>query len=129
MKRTILPFCLTAVIALCMILCNACEKYVLPEISIDQDTINVPMSGGKYNIKVTTNVQWTIDEFGMGKWIRFSEITGSNDYQMTDYEITMTVDANDTGEPRSQVVPITTASFEKKIFVYQEGPEPELEGM
>ena len=123
MKRFILPVCFTAVIAVCLFFCNSCEKYILPELSLDQDTITVPISGGEYNITFTSNVKWTIDESSAGKWLRFSEITGSSDYQLVKYEITLTVDANETGAARSQSVPITTTSLSKSIFVQQDGPE------
>lgn len=121
MKRTILPICLTAAFVLCMFFCNSCEKYVLPELTLDQDTIAVPAAGGDYTISFTTNVKWDIDDFSMVKWLDFSEFTGSSDYQLKRYEITMTVDPNDTGAPRSHVVDISTMSIEKHILVQQEG--------
>ncbi|MBP9987757.1 MAG: BACON domain-containing protein [Bacteroidales bacterium] len=132
MKRTILPICLTAAFVLCMFFCNSCEKYVLPELTLDQDTIIVPVAGGVYPISFTTNVKWDIDDFGMVRWLNFSEITGSSDCQLKKYVIDMTVDPNDTGAPRSFEVPITTMSLEKHLFVQQEGglaeyPSPHIE--
>ena len=131
MKHAILPICLIAAVAVSMFFCNSCEKYVLPELAVDHDTINVPLSGGVYTIAVTSNVKWSIDDSDVGSWVRFSEITGSSDYQLKKHEITMTVSSNDTGAPRSCDVPITTMSIEKHVFVQQEGgladyPSPQI---
>lgn len=96
---------------------SSCEKFVLPEITVSQDTLLFSAAGGSQSIRVTTNVittayPETIDQL----WL--STDPGWFDESST---VTFTVAENTKPEERTGTVPVKSESILKNVVVIQEG--------
>ena len=59
MKKWTIGLCFCALLAAAF--CTAsCEKYALPKLEIDNDTIQAPIAGGTFDVKLTSNVRWIL---------------------------------------------------------------------
>ena len=95
---------------------SGCEKYVLPEVTLSQDTLWFHAAAGTQSIHVTTNVVTTAepetdDQFGLATdpvW--FDESCN----------VTVTVLEN-TGDSRTATIPIKSEAILKNLVVIQEG--------
>jgi len=107
----------------------SCEKYMLPRLECDTDTIWAPIEGGLYNVTLTSNVRWAFDGTTIEKWIYIDVTNGQSDYEDVDYKLQVKVSANDTESDRECVMEYSSTTLAHKLVVEQAGPEvPEDEG-
>ncbi len=127
MKKWTIGLCFCALLAAAF--CTAsCEKYALPKLEIDNDTIQAPIAGGTFDVKLTSNVRWMMDGSAIPEWIYIDVKDGRSNYVDTVYNIKVKVRENEEAA-RQAVILITTMTLSHKLVVEQEGvevtPEPE----
>ena len=122
MKNWIIGLGLTAalVAALCA---TSCEKYALPKLEIDTDTIWAPISGGVYQVTLTSNVRWMFDAGAIPSWVYMDPTDGRSDYVDTSYKIQVSVDENKAEAAREAVIQCTTLTLSRILVIEQEGPD------
>ena len=106
----------------------SCEKYILPRLECDIDTIWAPVEGGLYEVTISSNVKWMFDIMTIGKWITIDVQEGSSDYADAEYPLKVQVKANDTGAERECVMNYTSTTLSRYLVVEQEGPADSGEG-
>ena len=95
-----------------------CEKFILPEITLQQDTLLFPASGGTQSMLITTNVITTAEPaFNDQSWLSADPVWFD---ETTTYQVTTT---ENTGEERSATIPIKSETIEKSLVVIQAGKE------
>lgn len=115
-----LGFAAALVAALCA---TSCEKYALPKLELDNDTICAPISGGVYEVTLTSNVRWMFDAGAIPSWVYMTPTDGRSDYVDASYKIQVSIDENKTEEARVAVIQCTTLTLSRKLVIEQEGPE------
>lgn len=106
------------------VLCTAsCERYILPRLDSDTDTIWAPLSGGVFDVVFTSNVKWMIDVGSIADWITIAPRGGESDYEEMTYLLKVDVAANSAGEARKCNITYTSLTLARTLVVEQEGPE------
>jgi len=95
---------------------SSCEKYVLPSLSLSQDTLTFSPEAQDCELIIETNVIWSADN--TSNWIILDPGEGA----LSD-TITMSVTKNDTGEKRSYKISFNTETLKKSVVVIQNTPE------
>ena len=130
MKKWLAPvfFVCAAAVAFCTV---SCEKYALPRLECDTDTIWAPVEGGIYNAVISSNVRWAFTGEQIPEWIYIDVKYGEPKYVDTDYPIQIKVSKSKEADARESVMEFTSATLIRKLVVEQEGtgiePEPEPE--
>lgn len=119
-------FVCLAVVALCSV---SCEKYALPRLECNIDTIWSPVEGGMYDVVVSSNVTWSFNSESIQDWIYIDTKFGEPQYTDTDYPVKVRVSQNEDASDRECVMEITSMTLNRKLVVKQKGtgiePEPE----
>jgi len=93
-----------------------CEKYVLPAITLSQDTLWFHAGGGSQVVHITTNVITTAEPATADQlWI----VTDPLWFDETS-DVKVTVDPNQ-GASRTATIPIKSEVIQKNLVVIQEG--------
>lgn len=96
---------------------SGCEKFILPEITLQQDTLLFPAAGGTQSVLITTNVITTSEPpFRDQTWLSvdpvwFDETT----------RIQVTAAENTEAEGRTSTIPIKSEAITKSLVVIQAG--------
>ena len=130
MKMRIPGIFTVVALAMCM-LAGSCEKYILPRLECDTDTIWAPAEGGYFDAAITSNVNWAFDAETIFTWIWIDVTFGENDYVETVYPIKIKVSKNEDEADRECVMEFYSTTLTRKLVVEQKGtgiePEPEPE--
>ena len=130
MRKWITGICFASLVAVCVCV-SSCEKYALPKLTCDVDTIRAPQAGGEFRATITSNVKWSFSSETIPSWIYIDVQFGQSDYVDADYPINIRVKKNEDGEDRTAVMQFTSATLSRKLVVEQKGtgvePEPEPE--
>ena len=121
MRKSSYIIILTAVLAVISgALLPSCEKYVLPELSFDPDTLYFTTAGGTQTVQLHSNVTW---EAGINRsdatyvdWITFTPTFGDGDC-----EIEVTLPENTSGPMRSLTFDIKSETISHTFTIIQEG--------
>ena len=119
-----MALCATAVIIAAAAGAASCEKYVLPEISLSQDTILVNKAAQELSLTVNSNVQWEFDVAGVGiDWVIFDPEWGE-----LGRKVTVSIEENTSGSVRRATVPFQSQTISKQLIIVQSADEkvPEL---
>ena len=120
MRKWISGICFVALVAVCASV-TSCEKYALPKLTCDVDTIRVPQSGGDFQATITSNVKWSFTFSKIPEWIYIDVQFGQSDYVDTDYPINIKVKKNDEAEGRTAVLEFSSATLIRKLVIEQQG--------
>lgn len=112
---------LAAVLVLACLGTASCEKYILPHLESNVDTIWAPAGGGLYDVTISSNVRWMFDPGTIESWVNVDIQDGSSDYAEAEYPLKVKVKANDTGADRECVMTFTSATLSRNIVVEQKG--------
>lgn len=95
---------------------SACEKYVLPDLTISSDTLRFSAKADSQMLVVTTNVITTIYPEMTDNWVRANPewMDGSS-------TVFIRVWDNPDPEPRTAVVPVKSEAIRRTLVVIQEG--------
>ena len=130
MRKWITGICFVALVAVCACV-TSCEKYALPKLVCDTDTIRAPQTGGEYQAIITSNVKWAFTTDKIPEWIYVDVKFGQSDYVETDYPINIKVKENEDGSDRTAVMEYTSATLVRQLVIEQKGtgiiPEPETD--
>jgi hypothetical protein len=128
MKKWIPGIFLSIAVAACL-MAASCEKYILPRLECDTDTIWAPVEGGLFNVTISSNVSWAFDAETIFSWIWIDVSYAENEYVDTDYPIQIKVSASEQSSDRECVMKFTSTTLARQLVVYQKGtgiePEPE----
>ena len=101
---------------------TACEKYVLPEVSVSPDTLRFGAAVDSQRVFVTTNVITTIRPGLDAVWI-----TTNPDWFDGSCYVTISVSENEDGKERTAVLPVHSEVISRDLVVIQEGKPQEPE--
>ena len=96
---------------------TSCEKFVLPEVELQADTLVFPAAGGSKSVLITTNVITTAEPlFNDQSWVTtdpawFDETSN----------VVVTVKSNAGSAERSTSIPIKSEAIVKSLVVIQKG--------
>jgi hypothetical protein len=94
---------------------SSCEKYVLPSLSLSQDTVLVNKAAQELELVVNTNVDWHINMDDVeAEWIHFSNYAGYGTAT-----VQLTIDENDSGAKRRVMIPVETGTLRRKLMITQ----------
>ena len=120
MKKWIPGILFSVVVAACM-LPASCEKYILPKLECDTDTIWAPVDGGTFQAAITSNVDWSFDAESIYTWIWIDVSFGENDYEETVYPINIKVSKNTDAADRECVMVFASKTLSRKLVIEQKG--------
>jgi len=130
MRKCITGICFAALVIVCACV-TSCEKYALPKLVCDIDTIRAPQAGGEFQVKITSNVKWSFSFETIPAWVYIDVQFGQSDYVETDYPINIKVKPNEDAADRTVVMQYTSATLSRQMVIEQKGtgiePEPEPE--
>lgn len=131
MKKWLIGLCFSALVAACLF-STSCEKYALPHLECNIDTIQAPVAGGTYDICISSNVKWAFSSETVPDWVYIDVKDGNGGYVDTDYPAKVKVYQNKEAADRECVMVFTSATLRRKLVVEQKGtgvePEPEQGG-
>lgn len=93
---------------------TSCEKYVLPELDVSEDTLLFSKKAQFQTINIVTNVSWALEAPVLETWLNCSPIFGEGDSI-----VTVTVQEN-TGEMRTADVSIFSETIKRKLVIIQD---------
>ena len=97
---------------------SGCEKYVLPEVDLSQDTLWFSAAADSQVLHVTTNVVTTAQPSASDqRWVTTNPVW----FDETS-DVVVTVKEN-TGEQRTSTIPVKSETILKNLVVIQEGRE------
>lgn len=120
MKKVLLALIAAAAVIAAVTCVNSCEKYILPSMEIIPDSLAVNMSRHELSLYVDSNVPWWIEtqDFKDAGWLMIEPFAA--DIAAT---VKVTVEENDSGSPRSIVIPVHSQTLEKKLSIFQSAEE------
>lgn len=128
MKKWLIGLCFSALVAACLF-STSCEKYALPYLACNIDTIQAPVAGGVYDALITSNVRWAFSSETVPEWIYIDVKDGNGGYVDTEFPLKIKVYENKDAADRTSVMVFTSATLSRKLVVEQKGtgvePEPE----
>lgn len=128
MKKWLIGLCFSALVAACLF-STSCEKYALPYLECNIDTIQAPVAGGVYDALITSNVRWAFSSETVPEWIYIDVKDGNGGYVDTEFPLKIKVYENKDAADRTSVMVFTSATLSRKFVVEQKGtgvePEPE----
>ena len=99
----------------------SCEKFIIPRLDCDTDTIFAPVDGGLYDVHITANVRWAFDETGIQDWVDVDVTSGESDYETVEHPLQVRVKANDTGAERTCAMTYSCTTLSRTLVVQQKG--------
>ncbi|MBO4656917.1 MAG: BACON domain-containing protein [Bacteroidales bacterium] len=124
MKKVLMAILAAAVLAAAAAGAASCEKYVLPELSLSQDTLLVNKSAQQLSLTVNSNVQWEFDvASAQVEWVIFDPEWGE-----VGRKVTISVEENTSGAVRKAAIPVQSQTIQKQLLIVQSGDEnlPEI---
>lgn len=117
MKKVLMALLAAAVLAAAAAGAASCEKYVLPMLSLSQDTILVNKSAQQLSLVVNSNVQWEFDVASAKiDWVYFDPEWGE-----TGRKVIITIEENTSGAVRKATVPVQSQTIQKHLLIVQSG--------
>lgn len=95
-----------------LLLVASCKKKV--DVAFSMPTVDVEASGGEVTVSLLSNGDWTVDTHP--DWLTVSSQSGSGDMQLV-----LTVAVNESTEPRSGEVKVSSKDNSTKLTVTQKG--------
>ena len=103
---------------------SSCEKYILPTLTLSQDTLLVNKNAQELSLVVNTEVNWSFDLSSAGA----SWLTVTPDIGLGAATVKIQIEENGGTNVRSATVPVKTATLERKLYIVQSAddvlPEP-----
>ena len=103
---------------------SSCEKYILPTLTLSQDTLLVNKNAQELSLVVNTEVNWSFDLSSAGA----SWLTVTPDIGLGVATVKIQIEENGGAKVRSATVPVKTATLERKLYIVQSAddvlPEP-----
>lgn len=124
MKKVLMAILAAAVLAAAAAGAASCEKYVLPELSLSQDTLLVNKSAQQLSLTVNSNVQWEFDvASAQVEWVIFDPEWGE-----VGRKVTISVEENTSGAVRKAAIPVQSQTIQKQLLIVQSADEnlPEI---
>ena len=124
MKKVLMAILAAAVLAAAAAGAASCEKYVLPELSLSQDTLLVNKSAQQLSLTVNSNVQWEFDvASAQVEWVIFDPEWGE-----VGRKVTISVEENTSGAIRKAAIPVQSQTIQKQLLIVQSADEnlPEI---
>ena len=121
MKKWLISLLVASAALAVMLSAASCEKYILPRLESNIDTIQAPVAGGVFDITITSNVRWIMDDLKIDDWINVDVKYGESDYEEVEFPIKVTVQPNETGSKRTCVMTYASATLSRNLVVEQEG--------
>ena len=103
---------------------SSCEKYILPTLTLSQDTLLVNKNAQELSLVVNTEVNWSFDLSGASApWLTVTPATGRGTYT-----VKIQIEENGAGYDRSATIPVKTSTLERKLHIVQSADDvlPEL---
>lgn len=97
---------------------SGCEKYILPELSISQDTLRFSASLDSAAIHVTTNVITTVDP----PTEDFFWVSANPNWMEESCDVMVKVQENN-GQERTSTIPFKSEIIQKNLVVIQAGKQ------
>lgn len=114
--RSIIPAAALAAAGICAASLQSCERYVLPELSFEPDTLTFTALGGTQPVELNCNVVWSVST---SNWLDTDVLHGDGSCI-----INVTALPN-TGRSRKATADFKTETIKRSLVVLQEGSEPE----
>ena len=116
MRRFSLVFLSLALLGIGAAQFAGCEKYILPEITLSQDTLRFQAALDSQVVHITTNVVTTAEPATSDqRWISTNPVW----FDETS-DVVVTVQENTTGAERTATIPIKSETILKNLVVIQE---------
>ena len=114
--RSIIPAAALVAAGICAASLQSCERYVLPELSFEPDTLTFTALGGTLPVELNCNVVWSVST---SNWLDTDILHGEGSCI-----INVTALPN-TGRSRKATADFKTETIKRSLVVLQEGTEPE----
>lgn len=119
-KSSLLGIVLTLIAAIAVALPSACEKYVLPELSFEPDTLFFTAAGGTQTLSLKSNVEWEAEiNRSEDTWVEW--ITFTPTFSDGDCDVQVTLADNTAGPLRSLSFDIKSETLKHTLTIIQEG--------
>ena len=117
--RSIIPAAALVAAGICAASLQSCERYVLPELSFEPDTLTFTALGGTLPVELNCNVVWSVSTSTV--WLDTDILHGEGSSV-----INVTALPN-TGRSRKATADFKTETIKRSLVVLQEGSEPDPE--
>ena len=116
--RSIIPAAALVAAGICAASLQSCERYVLPELSFEPDTLTFTALGGTLPVELNCNVVWSVST---SNWLDTDILHGEGSCV-----INVTALPNE-GRARKSTADFKTETIKRSLVVLQEGSEPDPE--
>ena len=116
--KSLIPAAALAAAGICTASLQSCERYVLPELSFEPDTLTFTALGGTLPVELNCNVVWSVST---SNWLDTDILHGEGSSV-----INVTALPN-TGRSRKATADFKTETIKRSLVVLQEGSEPDPE--
>ena len=119
MKKVMMALLAAVVVVAAVAGTASCEKYVLPALTLGQDTIAVNCKAQEAKLVIDSNVQWDfkVNEI-KAEWLSFDP-----EWAELGLTATISIEENTTGAQRSVTVPVESQTIARKLFIVQSADE------
>lgn len=118
MKRNILIILSIAIGGLCFASCSDGDDVTVlagePTLTLNTETIDVPVDGGTYTIELNSNTEWSASVRDVPEWCDVSPALGKGDGTLT-----ITVSENRTLDELAAVVSVWAGTVERQVLLVQ----------
>jgi hypothetical protein len=119
-KSSLFGILLAVLAALAVTLPSACEKYVLPELSFEPDTLFFTAAGGTQTLSLNSKVEWEAEiNRSEDTWVEW--ITFTPTFSDGDCDVQGTLADNTAGPLRSLSFDIKSETLKHTLTIIQEG--------
>ena len=125
MRKWFISVCRAVAVAFVAAACFgtlSCEKYALPRLECNVDTIWAPIEGGTFDITINSNVEWSFEYSTVYKWISMDVMYGQSDYQDAVYPIKVQIQPNTDDSDRICEMIFSSQTLSRTLVVDQKGP-------
>lgn len=116
--RSIIPAAALVAAGICAASLQSCERYVLPELSFEPDTLTFTALGGTLPVELNCNVVWSVST---SNWLDTDVLHGDGS------RIINVTALPNTGRSRKATADFKTETIKRSLVVLQEGSEPDPE--
>lgn len=117
--RSIIPAAALAAAGICTASLQSCERYVLPELSFEPDTLTFTALGGTQPVELNCNVVWSVSTSTV--WLDTDILHGEGSCV-----VNITALPNE-GRARKATADFKTETIKRSLVVLQEGIDPDTE--